>query len=112
MVCRNRGIYGFLGTSWVLITIYIAYIISPPRNGYHSVRKYRYSLYIIIEYKHPSFFGTERYISDTPKSDTPTKKVIPYQENDAFWNGTPVFGKMDSALIPCNLSPQNRTPVL
>ena len=26
MVCKNRGIYEFLGTSWVLIT----YIISPP----------------------------------------------------------------------------------
>ena len=29
MVCKNRGIYGFLGPSWVLIT----YIICPPRNS-------------------------------------------------------------------------------
>ena len=21
MVCKNRGVYGFLGTSWVLITL-------------------------------------------------------------------------------------------
>ena len=26
MVCKNRGIYGFLGTSWVLITM-------APRNS-------------------------------------------------------------------------------
>ena len=38
MVCKNRGIYGFLGLSWVLIT----YNICPPVNiagggAYHSV---------------------------------------------------------------------------
>ena len=32
MVCRNRGIYGFLGACWVLIT----YIICPPANGVDS----------------------------------------------------------------------------
>ena len=29
MVCKNRGIYGFLGLSWVLIT----YNICPPRDS-------------------------------------------------------------------------------
>ena len=29
MVCKNWGVYGFLGPSWVLIT----YIICPPGNG-------------------------------------------------------------------------------
>ena len=32
MGCKNRGIYGFLGTSWVLIT----YIICRPVNGVDS----------------------------------------------------------------------------
>ena len=38
-MCKNRGVYGFLGTSWVLIT---TYIISPPVNravGWLTINK-------------------------------------------------------------------------
>ena len=30
MACKNRGMYGFLGPSWVLITMAMAPVISPP----------------------------------------------------------------------------------
>ena len=41
-MCKNRGIYGFLGTSWVLINCNI--LVRPPGNNHLTY----YEGYIII----------------------------------------------------------------
>ena len=42
-MCKNRGIYGFLGTSWVLITCNIC---PPGIVGCHAKTHTRYDLFV------------------------------------------------------------------
>ena len=43
MVCGNTGIYGFLGTSWVLITV-------PPRNSIREALPTINTIYLVLYY--------------------------------------------------------------
>ena len=82
MVCNNRGIDEFLGTSWVLITIYDGVYHNPPWSAFPSpiARQPRGCQYRTMRFRQGlgEMFPTPTVLADTiPTVEISTMKIGP-----------------------------------